>query len=242
MIKAQRVQHECMIYLSTCNISKKAEYECFVENFNQNSVDQILNDLHLCNNSTITKESVNYIASKINDAFQFSAKKVLDTRPPSYNGRNNDGKPWFGYQCKNARRKYHLARRKHNVLKTDASKNDLCIASRFYKKTMNAHINKYRNMQQSKLRKMQKSQPKEYWKYLNSLKSHKKTETPTLSQFHDFFADIYSQEDDSAGDPASHEIEKCIKKLKNSKSPGRDQILNEYLRLTKDQMLHVYLI
>ena len=154
-------------------------------------------------------------------------------------------------------KKYHSARRKHNVIKTDSSKNDLSMASRFYKKTMNAHINKFRKSQQTKLRKMQKSQPKEYWKYLNSLKTKSKTEMPSLTQFHDFFSEVYSNEEVGINDTATHEstdnyneflnqpfspseIEKCIRKLKNSKSPGKDQILNEYLKLTKDKMLHVY--
>ena len=124
---------------------------------------------------------------------------------------------------------------------------------------MNAHINKFRKSQQTKLRKMQKSQPKVYWKYLNSLKTKRKTEMPSLTQFHDFFSEIYSNEEVGIDDTATHEstdnyneflnqpfspseIKKCIRKLKNSKSPGKDQILNEYLKLTKDKMLHVQCI
>ena len=38
----------------------------------------------------------------------------------------------------------------------------------------------------------------------------------------------------------SYEIERCINKLKNSKSPGSDEILNEYIKTTKDLMLPVY--
>ena len=36
------------------------------------------------------------------------------------------------------------------------------------------------------------------------------------------------------------EILKCIAKLKNSKSPGHDDILNEYIKLTRDAMTPVY--
>ena len=50
--------------------------------------------------------------------------------------------------------------------------------------------------------------------------------------------DIYNEFLNQPFSPS--EIEKCIRKLKNSKSPGTDQILNEYLKLTKDKMLHVY--
>ena len=36
------------------------------------------------------------------------------------------------------------------------------------------------------------------------------------------------------------EIDQCIKRLKNNKTPGGDEILNEYLKLTKHFMLPVY--
>ena len=36
------------------------------------------------------------------------------------------------------------------------------------------------------------------------------------------------------------EILKCIAKLNNSKSPGHDEILNEYIKLTRDAMTPVY--
>ena len=36
------------------------------------------------------------------------------------------------------------------------------------------------------------------------------------------------------------EIEKCINKLKNSKSPGTDNIINEYIKQTKQLLLPVY--
>ncbi len=38
----------------------------------------------------------------------------------------------------------------------------------------------------------------------------------------------------------SHEIMKCINKLKNNKSPESDMILNEYIKNTKDIMCPLY--
>lgn len=129
--KPNHQKHERKSKTHSMSFIKPNEYECFIENFNQASVDQILYSLQLCNNSTITKDSVNYIASQINNAFHFSAKKVLNAKPSSQIGRNENDRPWFGYQCKNARKKYHLARRKHNIFKTESSKIDLTMASRF---------------------------------------------------------------------------------------------------------------
>ena len=36
------------------------------------------------------------------------------------------------------------------------------------------------------------------------------------------------------------EIDRCIKRLRNSNAPGGDEILNEYLKLTKTCMITVY--
>ena len=144
----------------------------------------------------------------------------------------------------------------------DSSRNALILASRSYKRTMNIFISKHKFNKQRKLRKMQKGQPKEYWKFLNSLKNKKTSETPSLSVFYDYFKDTYSgdtdNEFDGTGSSNSYEpesdisneclnrpftcdeIERCIKKLKNSKAPGGDEILNEYLKITKDCMLPIY--
>ena len=38
----------------------------------------------------------------------------------------------------------------------------------------------------------------------------------------------------------SEEISKCISKLKNSKAPGSDQILNEFIKYSRNQLLPLY--
>lgn len=245
-----------------CNTSnpltfiKPTEYQCFFENFSQRSAEQILHTIQSCNSDS-TKDSINSIASQIGDAFQVSAKKVHDLRSNYTAAKKTKNRPWFGYQCQNARKKYYLAKRRHNLYRSAENKNALIKESRSYKKTMNKFINKHKQLLQNKLRKMQKSQPKEYWKFLNSLKNKKKTELPSIAQFHEYFSNIYSSSDDD--DELDYrdinfedsneflncpftcsEIERCIQKLKNSKTPGGDEILNEYLKLTKDQMLPIY--
>ena len=146
-----------------------------------------------------------------------------------------------------------MARKKHVIHKTQSSRDALTLASRSYKRTMNIFVNKYKFTQQSKQRKMQKGQPKNYWNFLNSLKNRKISEAPPLKEFYDYFKNIYSEEsngnfvDDSflnvsyngsanefLNQPFTcEEIDRCIKRLKNSKAPGGDEILNEYLKLLK---------
>lgn len=125
---------------------------------------------------------------------------------------------------------------------------------------MNKHINNFTEQKHSKLRNMEKHKPKEYWKFLNSLKRKPAPESPDIQEFYDHFKSIYgdiqideeNEDDYSNPEPfenaseflnqpfTQHEIDKCIRKLKNSKSPGLDCNLNEYIKLTKNEMLPVY--
>ena len=126
---------------------------------------------------------------------------------------------------------------------------------------MNKHINKYKRNQQIKLRKMHKKSPKEYWKYLNSLNKRKQSKSPSIESFLDFFKELNSNShnpDDNKVDEiltridlqddnnilntsiTADEISKCILKLKNSKAPGSDHVLNEYIKSTKEQFLPIY--
>ena len=58
-------------------------------------------------------------------------------------------------------------------------------SSKHYKKTMNKFIQKHRRQNEKKLRNLQSRNPKEYWKYINSLKQKKSSNTPTLNEFYD---------------------------------------------------------
>ena len=129
-------------------------------------------------------------------------------------------------------------------------------ACKTYKLTMNKYINKYNKENESKLSNMHNKRPKDYWKFLNSIKSKKNIETPDLDTFYQYFQRInnpdpvndntplndYDHQDKETlnGPITSTEIDKCIRNLKNSKSPGIDNVLNEYIKKTKYLMLPFY--
>ena len=108
---------------------------------------------------------------------------------------------------------------------------------------------------------MSKHSPKEYWKYLNSINKSKNKEKPSINTLFHFFKDLNHDTDTGDFDLNEHisaeinlqdddpclnapitqkEISKCIKKLKNSKTPGIDEILNEHIKYTLQQMLPIY--
>ena len=122
---------------------------------------------------------------------------------------------------------------------------------------MNKFINKHTKQRHNTLRRMQKTDPKAYWKYLNSLKGKKVSESPSLEDFFHHFSKVYSSEqpqdqlnmeDINLQDEnnflnrqfTADEIEKCISKLNNNKACGFDEIINEYIKVTKSKMLPIY--
>ena len=140
---------------------------------------------------------------------------------------------------------------------SDYSRENLLSASKSYKKVMNKYINKHIKQQHNKLRRMQNSYPKAYWIYLNSLKGRRATDSPPLDDFYRHFSHIYTSdqsqdelnigninfnnENDILNRPiTAEEIGKCIAKLKNAKSCGFDEIINEYIKVSKAQMLPIY--
>ena len=175
----------------------------------------------------------------------------------------NNHKPWFGFKCEKARKLYTNARKRYQLNKTNENEAAMHSKSKSYKQTMNKFINQYKKKQQAQLRNLHKKSPKEYWKYLNSLnKNTSQPNTPPLDSFYEFFKHLNSNDldpnDDTVDDEILHninpqddthtlnsqitaeEIQKCIKKLKNAKAPGPDQILNEYIKNTSDLLLPIY--
>lgn len=161
-------------------------------------------------------------------------------------------KPWFGSQCKSARRSYHRARKQFDLNKTPQNRQYLSTSSKVYKRTMNRYINKFKYDREHKLRSMQSKNPKQYWKFLNSIQSKSNAKCPTIEEFYDYFEQLnapgnsqsvpidplenmtFDEDDDIlSAKITEQEIMKCISLLNNGKSPGNDNILNEYIKSTK---------
>ena len=127
---------------------------------------------------------------------------------------------------------------------------------------MNNYINKHNKGNESKLRNMHRKRPKEYWKFLNSLKTKKPNEQPDLNEFYEHFKNINATSNidpendipltppdfDNDGEEilnceiTESEIRKCIRNLKNSKSPVTDDVLNEYLKCTSTLLMPLYVL
>ena len=201
-------------------------------------------------NNDITQCSIDKIVSDISDIFIESASNSFESRPkfPTREQRKKQNKPWFGPACHHTRKAYNAARSKYNHNPTPGNYLKLQKACKTYKNTMNTYINRHNKNNEEKLRNMHCKRPKDYWKILNSIKNKTAKEMPDINSFYDHFQECNLPDDDSEDMPdesanilrdnneylnspiTTAEIEKCISLLKNSKSPGKDNILNEYIK------------
>ena len=131
--------------------------------------------------------------------------------------------------------------------------------SKQYKSTISKNVRKYKDDKVNRLKNLQTSNPKEYWKIINSLDKKKET-TPPLNDLYSYFKTLNSSDsdmpetstashDNAANTQNNEEINHCItseeifsavKSLKNNKSPGSDDILNEHIKCTLHAMLPTY--
>ena len=114
-----------------------------------------------------------------------------------------------------------------------------------------------------KIRELRTSNPKEFWKIINSKDRKKKVTNVNLDELFDFFKDLNTDQNDDIPDhvlsdeelemlsdidtnayinqPISpDEIMHCIKLLKLNKSSGIDNIVNEYIKSTANVLLPLY--
>ena len=130
--------------------------------------------------------------------------------------------------------------------------------SKAYKKTMHKFITKHNKQAQKKIRQLQSKCPKDYWRFINSLRQKNNTNMPELKDFYDHFKLLNQPLSDESESPnydilpdvptneilnsniTKEEIKCCIQKLKNGKCPGPDMILNEYIKSTSHIFLPIY--
>ena len=248
---------------STLNCSNKFIWsndskDEFVRSIDTNKLINIQEQLEFSDfsqsNSSDIATLINGITDKIAEIFSQAASNSLK-QPKGLFKRRHFDKPWFGPACKIARKRYHRARREYDSSKSTQAKRRLYNESKLYKQTMHKYIKKHKLDKIKKLRNIQSTEPKVYWKYLKSLQQNTTNTHPTLNQLYDYFKNINQSDESQQHVPntiientddilnakiSSTEISKCIKNLKNGKAPADDSILNEYIKSTKDLFLPVY--
>ena len=216
---------------------------------------QIQNLVAETENMEINQDRINNITDKISEIFNKAALQSFGTRKCVT--KNKPDKPWFGEKCRTARFHYHKARKRYSKFKTTQNKQILKQLSKQYKTVMNQEINRHKFAQEDKLRNMQTHNPKDYWKYINSLNKKQADSSPPAEEFFEYYKNINAGDENDASDTfedvhftetaeelnnpiSAEEIQKSIRNLKNGKAYGGDEILNEYIKASAELFLPLY--
>ena len=228
----------------------------FKNSINLTLLDSISTQLNTYPQSQATIE---HITKQISKVFESASNQAFDNNSPKRRYYSPNNSPWFGTECHSARRKYHRAKRKYNELPSTYNKRILNSTSKQYKKKMHFYIDKFNHSKAKKLRSMHAKTPKQYWKFLNSLKSKTNDEcAPSLNEFYKHFKNVntdqnrdtnllemptYSENQNIELNSiiTESEILKCINGLNNGKSSSpNDNIINEYIKQSKGLMMPIY--
>jgi hypothetical protein len=203
---------------------------------------------------------INSLTKQMSEIFIECATQSFPGKAKQENYQQKSYKtPWYGPACFKAKKVYNKARKRYNRHPSEYNRLAYKNSCRIYKNTMNKFLNKYNKSNQDKLRQMHKKQPKDYWKFINKISENKKVDLPNLNSLYEYFESINNNPLHNINDTeyvndinlndndrilnseiTPEEILKSINNLKNGKSPGIDNILNEYIKASKEQMLPIY--
>ena len=196
----------------------------------------------------------------LNAAFDTFGKKHV-SKPNSKKSRpKKSNKPWYNLACRRKRVIFNKSRKKYNSTKSNIDFLLMRKRGKEYKYVVKDAYNQYTNEIRAQIRKLRKkSNIKEYWDYCKrEVHDYSKTAID-FSSFVDFFRNLNSEHGASSLDPntkiepknddtpntldtdiTASEIVKAVKKLKNNKACGTDEIYNEYIKSSIDMLLPVY--
>ena len=233
------------------NEAKKEEFNLNIDLQKLKAIFDRLDD-----ESNKDKQNINFIMDEIELLFTESANTTLGTYTLRSSRTQTDDK-WFNFDCRTARRKYHLARKSYSLNKNPENYEYLSNASKQYKRTIKKNISRYKNSFHNKIRGMRQTSPREYWKYVNSANKKHINPNVDIDMFYDFFKNINENEINDPNVPESDfpqfteesylnseitvdEIAQAIRNVKNNKATGLDKIANEYIKSTSNLFLPVY--
>ncbi|MEW8544510.1 MAG: hypothetical protein AB2693_13350, partial [Candidatus Thiodiazotropha sp.] len=163
----------------------------FIQNIDTNKLSRVnisLENAHR-NVDDVDTDCIDNICTQISNMFTESAEITFGGSKKQYKDQrtNKPNKRWFGFQCKNSRKKYHIAKRMHSLNPSQTTKDNLKRCSNDYKRTLNLHINKFNHATQEKLRILKSKRPKDFWKIINSIDQNNKESNISIDSLYDFF-------------------------------------------------------
>ena len=176
-------------------------------------------------------------------------KPLVDTYASNVTSRNNNNNPWYDKECRNKKKEFITARDLYYQTFLDKDLYTFCNIRNAYRKLSRKKKKEFNFKTAKDLVVLSKENSKLFWKKLK----RKAKKVNATCDFHIYFKNLFETpisnlsadtqnmlqdtmytnlEDDFLDDNFSlQELDKALKKLKNDKSPGHDNILNEFLKL-----------
>lgn len=157
---------------------------------------------------------------------------------------------WFDHECSSAKQLYINALQNFNRYKSNENRINMCNLKTTYKRLVKKKKRNYEYTKLKEIERMRHARPKQFWKLFSKRK--KTSSNISLNEFFEYFSNLQNNLS-TAQDPESEdfclnndfnsydcnfeeldrpitaqEIQLVIRSLKNNKSCGTDQLLNEF--------------
>ena len=245
---------------SKWNDTKMKEFQ---QSFDQNKINDYFQILESIEKNNTDQSEINNVVKEIskisiNAGINTNMSKTF-TDNIGHKKSFKKNKPWFDHECREKRRHFLQFKRRmlRKTIKSQTDTETFNNEAKSYKNFIKMKTNLFNKSLHEKLRNLKSDKPKEYWNILNP-KKHQTNNSINLDPLHSHFKAINRQAingdanitlDDipEGGDEILNndftllEINKLINKLKNNKSSGIDNVINEFLKYSPNNYKHLLL-
>ena len=227
---------------------------------NLNSILDILKDI-----ANVDNDIIEDCLAGLNHVLEYASSncvKKISNKNNSYKEKISNNL-WYDQECKNKRKEFEIARDKYLHTLQDIDLKSFCCIRNAYRKLCRKKRSIFQMNKAKDLVTLSKENSKLFWKKIK----RKQKQIKTSCDFHLYFKELFETplsflSDNSINtienncltpqkydnfldsDFTITELEKAIKKLKNEKSPGFDNILNEFLKINtslfKNTLLSIF--
>lgn len=229
-------------------------------------IKNVLNRLQLTDTESVTSEQINGVVNDFCSVLINTAKDIFSTKKVNQFNKTNKNKVWFNNECKTARLEFNRAKNSYRRTKSIANKTLMNKKGKEYRKRLHINYMKFKEKCARELRQLSKNNPKQFWKALNkNSQCKKKTEEIPIETLFQYFKNLNRSPDENNIDDdetihsgeendtifeesntilnreiSEDELKTALRQLKNSKAPGNDKILNEYLKNSPPEIVTMY--
>ena len=224
----------------------RLEYDFSVSNLR--SVIDILKDYDNDDNEIIDK-----CIFAVECVMNYAARpflRTIDNNQKDNSHYSEHKKSWYDLECREKKKDFDLAINIYKETNEDIDLKNLCNIRNSYRLLCRKKNRKYKENKADELLKLSKENSRAFWK---KIKRKKKRQMNTNCDFDLYFKNLYENTTSEVSDEINvllddfnnsateinddfldkdftmQELDQAIKKLKNNKSPGSDNIINEFL-------------